>query len=177
MWIYAVLKVTNSGSHWTVKLCIQIGWPQQKLLKFLFYSYNCTLASGAVFHSVCQVWFSSGPPEFFSFSYCAWLWNWPVEQSCILSVKFDVQWLTRPFHFGYCTWLWNWIIVQFSPLPFQGKWMWNISNWPNQTIKLQNYRVRAQGAAVPTLLSSVFFMKCAERCGLLIHKTKICTPM
>ena len=89
MWIYAVLKVTNSGSHWTVKLCIQIGWLQQKLLKFLFYSHNCTLACGAVFHSVCQVWLSSGPPEFFSLSYCAWLWNWPVEQSSILSAKFD----------------------------------------------------------------------------------------
>ena len=37
------------------------------------YSHNCTLASGAVFHSVCQVWLSSGLPEFFTFSYCAWL--------------------------------------------------------------------------------------------------------
>ena len=25
---------------------------------------------------VCQVWLSSGPPEIFTFSYCAWLWNW-----------------------------------------------------------------------------------------------------
>ena len=33
------------------------------------YSHNCTLANGAVFHSVCS-------PEFFTFSYCAWLWNW-----------------------------------------------------------------------------------------------------
>ena len=27
------------------------------------YSHNCTLSSGAIFHSVCQVWLSSGPPE------------------------------------------------------------------------------------------------------------------
>ena len=33
------------------------------------------LACGTVFHSVCQVWLSSGPPEYFTFSYCAWLWN------------------------------------------------------------------------------------------------------
>ena len=38
---------------------------------------------------VCQVWLSSGPPEFFTSSYCAWLWNWLVEQSSILSAKFD----------------------------------------------------------------------------------------
>ena len=40
------------------------------------YSHNCTLASRAVFHSVCQVWLSSGPLEFVTFSYCAWLWLW-----------------------------------------------------------------------------------------------------
>ena len=28
------------------------------------YSHNCTLANGIVFHSVCQVWLSSCPPEF-----------------------------------------------------------------------------------------------------------------
>ena len=38
-------------------------------------SHNCTLANGAVFHFVCHVWLSSGPPEYFTFSYCAWLWN------------------------------------------------------------------------------------------------------
>ena len=50
------------------------------------YSYNCTLVNGAVFHSVCQVWLSSGPPEFVTFSYCAWLRNWLVkvaEQDCV----------------------------------------------------------------------------------------------
>ena len=40
------------------------------------YSHNYTLANGAVFHSVCQVWLSSGPPELFTFSYYAWSWNW-----------------------------------------------------------------------------------------------------
>ena len=28
---------------------------------------------------VCQVWLSSGPPEFFTFSYCAWVWNWLIR--------------------------------------------------------------------------------------------------
>ena len=28
------------------------------------YSHNCTLSNGTVFHSVCQIWLSSGPPEF-----------------------------------------------------------------------------------------------------------------
>ena len=27
---------------------------------------------------VCQVWLSSGPPQFFPFSYCAWLGNWLI---------------------------------------------------------------------------------------------------
>ena len=47
------------------------------------------LTYGAVFHSVCQVWLSSGPPEFLTFSYYPWLWNWLVEQSSILSAKLD----------------------------------------------------------------------------------------
>ena len=34
-------------------------------------SHNCTLANAAVFHSVCEVWLSSDPPEVFTFSYCA----------------------------------------------------------------------------------------------------------
>ena len=46
------------------------------------YSYNCTLASGAVFHFACQVWLSSGLPEFSIYSYCTWLWNWlPKDKS------------------------------------------------------------------------------------------------
>ena len=36
------------------------------------------LASGAVLHSACPVWLSSGPLEFFTFSYCAWPWNWLI---------------------------------------------------------------------------------------------------
>ena len=35
------------------------------------YSHNCTLDNGAVFCSVCPVRLSSGPPEFFTFRYCA----------------------------------------------------------------------------------------------------------
>ena len=28
---------------------------------------------------VCQVWLSSAWPECFTFSYCAWLWNWLIK--------------------------------------------------------------------------------------------------
>ena len=42
------------------------------------YSHSCTAAIGAVFHSVCQVWLSSGLPESSAFMYCAWLWNWLI---------------------------------------------------------------------------------------------------
>ena len=46
------------------------------------YSRTCTfLATGAVFYSVCQVWLSSDPPEFFTFRYCARLRNWPIGNS------------------------------------------------------------------------------------------------
>ena len=37
---------------------------------------DCPVANGAVFYSVCQAWLSSGPPECFTFSDCAWSWNW-----------------------------------------------------------------------------------------------------
>ena len=30
---------------------------------------------------VCQVYLSSGPPELFTFSYCAWLWDWLISPS------------------------------------------------------------------------------------------------
>ena len=41
----------------------------KKVYKVWFsYSHNCTLVSGTGFHSVCQVWLSSGPSGFLSFS-------------------------------------------------------------------------------------------------------------
>ena len=40
------------------------------------------------FHSVYQVWFSSGPPDFFTFSYCAWLWNWLILLLLLLLLFF-----------------------------------------------------------------------------------------
>ena len=55
----------NSGGPLDNQTWYTNGWPQQKL------------------HCVCQVWLSSGPAEDFTFSYCAWLWNWQK-----LSVKF-----------------------------------------------------------------------------------------
>ena len=40
------------------------------------YSHNFTLASGAVFNYVCQVWLSSG--RRLAFTCCAWLWDWLI---------------------------------------------------------------------------------------------------
>ena len=85
--------VTKNKKFWQATGQLNLAYKrlaETKACKVWFpYSHNCTLTSGAVFHSVCQVWLFSGPPEFFTFSYCAWLWNWLVEQSSILSAKFD----------------------------------------------------------------------------------------
>ena len=66
----AVGKIENfwrpSG---TVKLGTKAAGCDKSLQSLVSYSHNCTLADGAVFPSVCQV----------SFSYCAWLWNWLVD--------------------------------------------------------------------------------------------------
>ena len=54
---------------------------------------DCSIGHGAVvwvrkpnFGSFCcsqpfgrQVWLSSGPPEMFTLSHCAWLWNWLIN--------------------------------------------------------------------------------------------------
>ena len=49
--------VAKSEKFWWTTLQSNLQTPQQKLPN----SHNCTLVSGAVFHSVCQVWLSSGP--------------------------------------------------------------------------------------------------------------------
>ena len=51
------LKVKLSGGPLDNQTWHANGWLQQKLKKFdsVSYSHNCTLASGAFFHSVCQV--------------------------------------------------------------------------------------------------------------------------
>ena len=56
-----------------------------KASKFWFScSHNCQWSSLpfslSPLHSVCQVWLSSGFPELFTFSYCAWLWNWCINE-------------------------------------------------------------------------------------------------
>ena len=47
--------------------------PQQELLNFGFRTHTTALGPVKVFHSVCQVWLPSGPPESFTCSYCTWL--------------------------------------------------------------------------------------------------------
>ena len=61
------------------------------------YSHNCTLANGAVFHCIYQVWLSSGPSEIFTFSnYYACLWYWLIKLlnrrlGDVTLVWFDIQ--------------------------------------------------------------------------------------
>ena len=67
--------VTKSDKFWRAIGQSNLAYQRlaaNKTSKFWFsYSHSCTLTNGAVFHSVCQVWLSSGPPEFITFSYCA----------------------------------------------------------------------------------------------------------
>ena len=65
---------TNQNNYAHVNRCqhmptIKLTNAATKASKVWFsYSGNCTLADGAVFHSVCQVWLSSAPPGFVTFS-------------------------------------------------------------------------------------------------------------
>ena len=44
--------------------------------KFSFCTHVNALWPLDQFSILCQIWLSSGPPEFLTFSYCPWLWNW-----------------------------------------------------------------------------------------------------
>ena len=92
----------------------EIFWrPQQK---FGFHIHTTALwPVKTVFHSVCQVWLSSGPPESFTFSYCAWLWNWLIWFDWI---KLDV-WINRR-------------VVRHSCVDATGKVWW--SNEPSRPL-------------------------------------------
>ena len=69
--------VAKSENFWwaTGQSNLAYNWLVATSKIWFLYSHNYTLANGAVFHSVCQVWLSSGPPEFLTSSYCASLWN------------------------------------------------------------------------------------------------------
>ena len=55
------LNMKDSGESLDNQTWHTNGWLQQNVSKVWFScSHNCTLASGAFFHSVCQVWLSSG---------------------------------------------------------------------------------------------------------------------
>ena len=66
---------------------------QQKFQQFGFHTHTTALwpmEQSSILH-VCQVWLSSGPPEFSTFSYCAWLWNWLINSDWIMnSVRLKV---------------------------------------------------------------------------------------
>ena len=55
------LNMKDSGESLDNQTWHTNGWLQQNVSKVWFScSHNCTLANGAFFHSVCQVWLSSG---------------------------------------------------------------------------------------------------------------------
>ena len=64
---------------------------------------------------VHQVWLSSGPPECFTFSYCAWLWNWLTsdihESMVILSYGTQVWWQLPQLRRKSAKLLWTRIIT------------------------------------------------------------------
>ena len=90
------------------------------------------LACGTVFHSVCPVWLSSAAPEYFTFSYCAWLWNWLITCLTNYCVAHCLQtwwslwwpvwwsswwlqtqrwwWQTQACHWVWVTWL-LWVLL------------------------------------------------------------------
>ena len=78
--------VAKSGKFWRATGQSNLTYKRLAATKaskvWFSYSHNCTLSNGAVLHSVCQVWLSSGPPEYSTFTYCAWLWNWLIVQDC-----------------------------------------------------------------------------------------------
>ena len=83
--------VAKSEKFW--RATGQINLAYKRLANVWFsYSHNCTSASGAGFHSLSEVWVSSGPPEFFNFIYYAWLWN------CLTGAKCGASYHTR-LHF------------------------------------------------------------------------------
>ena len=95
-WKGKKLKQTNKqtqctkilAGHWTVKLDRQNGGLLQsavvRVCKPNFASFCC----GQPF--VYQVWLFSGRSEFFTCSYCAWLWNWLINltSSNLLFLRF-----------------------------------------------------------------------------------------
>ena len=74
--MHSTWKSKSLAGHWRIKICIQMVTETKASKVWSSYWYNCTSANGAVFHSVCQVWLPSGPPEFFTLNYCACLSNW-----------------------------------------------------------------------------------------------------
>ena len=58
--------VTKSEKFWRATEQSNLSYKRLAATKaskvWFSYTYNCSLANWAVFHSVCQVWLSSGPP-------------------------------------------------------------------------------------------------------------------
>ena len=67
----------------TIKLGIRMVGHNKSFQFWFSYSHNCTLANGAVFHSVCKAWFVT-------FSYCAWLWDWLILL-CLSAIQWYAQ--------------------------------------------------------------------------------------
>ena len=90
--------VAKSGKLWRTTGQSSLAYKRLAATKaskvWFSYSHNCTLSNRAIFHSVCQVCLSSGPPEYSTFIYCAWLWT--QHSKCLHAYRVDKQtWRTK----------------------------------------------------------------------------------
>ena len=111
----------NQTWHWT-------GWLQQKLPKFGFrsLSYNCTVGSGAVFHSVCQVLNCPVTHQNLSLNDSAWLLNWPCGKAEQKKASCD---------------LWSQILVlSVTILWARSYFQWSLPHISNNRTQLENYK-------------------------------------
>ena len=94
----AVAKRKILAGHWTIKL----GKQNARLLHWRAVVWVRKPNFGSFYRGqpfVDQVWLSSDPPEFFTFSYCARLWNWRVERTKLQAKWSSSYWNSNEFSF------------------------------------------------------------------------------
>ena len=71
----------EATSTWLAFLYKQLVVKIRKRVQVCFFSHMTALwLVRKAFHFVFQDWLSSGPTEFFTFSYSTWLWSWLILQ-------------------------------------------------------------------------------------------------
>ena len=106
-------------------------------------------------HSVCHVWLSSGPPEYFTFSYCTWLWN--VNHTRLLFMLFGVQYKIHQAEDSRVVWTCMYLGNLHQNRPWRGLLLesvhwWPRSRWHDQMQVQLNFRYYS-GVSFPNKLS------------------------